>query len=58
MTNFRLFETENLKFDENALQKVRKHCRKKKKCLLQAISLLPSVFKRLVLQTHKKPGLV
>ena len=35
-------------------QKDGKHCRKKRNRSLQAISPFPSVFKRLVLQTHKK----
>ena len=36
----------------------RKHCGKKRNCLLRAISPFPTVFfKRLVLQTRKKQGL-
>ena len=35
----------------------RKHCGKWRNCLLWAIFPFPSVFKRLVLQTHKNQGL-
>ena len=35
----------------------RKHCGKGINCLLRAISLFPSVLKRLILQTRKKSGI-
>ena len=52
MTDFRLFQIErlcNCEVDNN-----RKHCGKRRNCLLQAISPFPTVFSRLVLQTCKK----
>ena len=65
-TNFRLFQTERVcrrQFRSwwkwwNVHHRGRKHCGKRKNCLLQAISSFPNVFKRFVLQTQKKPGLV
>ena len=43
----------------NVFNTLRKHCGKRKNCSLQSISLFPhTVFKRLVLQTCKKPGTV
>ena len=42
---------------QKVLQTGKKHCWKIRNCLLQAISPFPSVFKRLILQTHKNQGL-
>ena len=61
MTNFRCFQIEELADDsfkfykkwQKVLQKGRKHCWKRRNCLLRAISPCHSVYKRLVLQTHK-----
>ena len=47
------FADDNSKFDENG----RKRCGKRRNCSLQAISPFSTVFKRLVLQTHKNQGL-
>ena len=64
-TNFRLFQTKRAcrrQFQvwgkwQKVLLNGRKQCGKRRNCLLQAISPFPSVFKRLVLQTHKNQGL-
>ena len=48
-TSFRLLQTERV---------CRKQCGKRRNRLLQAISPFPSVFKRFVLQTRKKQGLL
>ena len=64
-TNFRLFQTERVcrgQFQiwwqwQKVLQKVRKHCGKRRNYSLRAnFSFFHSVFKILVLQTHKNQG--
>ena len=53
------FADDNFKFDEKwqkVLQTGKKHHRKRRNFSLQAISLFPSVFKRLVLPTRKNQG--
>ena len=54
MTNFRLFQTEGVcrqKFQiwlkwQKAIQRGRKHCGKKRNCLLRAISFFPHCFQK------------
>ena len=56
------FADDNFEFDENGRKlskRVENTVRKRRNCSLQAISPFShSVFRRLVLQTRKKPGLV
>ena len=56
-----MFEDDNFKFDKNGKKfskTVRKHCGKKEKLLIMSnFSFSHSVFKRLVMQTHKNQGL-
>ena len=60
-TNFRLFQAERVcrrQFQiwqkwQKVIQMGRKHCGKRRNCLLRAISPFPSVFKRFVSQGHQ-----
>ena len=64
-TNFRLFQTERVcrrQFQicrkwKKAIQTGGKHCGKRRNSSLRAISLFPSVFKKLVSQGHHKVSL-
>ena len=54
------FADDNFEFDENGgtfFKRIENTVGKRRKCLLRTISPFPSVFKRLVLQTHKNRGL-
>ena len=61
-TNFRLFQTERVcsrQFQiwwkwKQVIQTSRKHCGKRRNCLLRAISAFPTVFKRLVFYGRQK----
>ena len=56
---FRLFQTkfELHEHDRKFIQMARKHWKKEILLVSSDLSFFYSIFKRLVLQTHKKPGL-